>query len=144
VRNVVSGLACGRPNVDQRVCFATSHIEVTGEGHCNYDGRDVPCTWIGVSFTYDAAGPADTLSCGWTSSYPLKEGNAEGVRSPSTSGGRVRIALPTSSHFHFEPFFALLPADPRAIGRVIAVRYSCSSSGHHLFSFAYDLHYPER
>lgn len=144
VHDVVSGLICGRPGVDQRVCFATSTIYVTGEGRCVYDGRDVPCTWFGVSFHYDARDSTDTLTCKWTSSYPVDEGNPGSVRSAQVSTGTLQMVLLKADHYHFEPLYAVLPTDPRAIGMVVTTRYSCASAGHTMADFTFEQHYPER
>jgi hypothetical protein len=144
ISNFVAGVVCGQGS-DMRVCFPTDDIQLTGEGHCVFDKQPIACTWHGMSFDYQLSSGEASISCDWTSSIPVNNGNPKASLANGVSSGHYDIPLTSDQHHYFLPQYVEVNTrvGARAIGHVIENAQTCSFQGKVLFQSKLRLHQPE-
>jgi hypothetical protein len=134
VSNFVSGPVCrdgdlieerreeGRPPSD-RICEGTD-VRVSGKDACIWSGEKRRCTWWGFEFDFESADPDEPITCVWTRSAPVDDGNYEGIRQSDVVADTIAIELESTSGHHFFPGYDLYP-DPSPTWYVIDLTYDC-------------------
>lgn len=68
-----------------------SKIAVRGRGRCVFAGEEKPCTWFGFEFDYANKDPDEPITCTWTRSAPVNDGNVEEVVKRRTTTNTVTL-----------------------------------------------------
>lgn len=108
ISNFKRGLICG-PNNAQYICVQSDDIQVTGEGHCIYDKRDIACTWYGYSFDYVPLREPVELDCDVTSSVAQDFGNPEGVQAKNSTSMTYKLHLDGGGHLFHSQYAGWFP-----------------------------------
>lgn len=142
--NFVSGEVCrgeGDAEVGQtpsdRVC-ASQTVPIRGRDICIWAGEERRCTWFGFEFDYENADPHEPITCVWTRSRPVDEGNWEEVRNRGITTDTVQVKLQDVSGHHFEPGYNLFGAVPDP-WVVVTMYYDCTYRGETVFAPHYRL-----
>ncbi len=145
ISNYTAGLVCGQDD-DMRVCFSTTDIQLTGEGHCVYNRQPVACTWYGISFDYQLKTGEAQIGCDWTSSIPINNGNPAAELATNVSSGHYDFTLKSDEHHYFNPQYSTVDTQPGSseLGQIADDVQTCSYQGKVLFEIRRRLHYPER
>jgi len=128
------GLMCDIGQETPKVCVPTDTIRVTGESRCTYNHERRPCTWYGYSFDYELLTETPTLTCAWSATLPVSEGNPERERSANTRSGTYEIPLPGRRGHFVNPQYTL-----RSDGPATSLTFSqtCSYEGTVAFTVSY-------
>lgn len=145
VRRLRSGPVCeagsaevGRAPSD-RICPGRD-VHVRGLDTCVFDGEEVRCTWWGFEFDYANADPGEPLTCVWTRSRSIDEGNWEDVRKRGVAADTVQFAFESESGHLFFPGFDTLPdAGFTAPWLTVDMEYDCAHRGRRAFVANYRL-----
>ena len=136
------GLVC--PNAKASVgwvCHEAKDIQITGQGKCVFDGKNLPCTWYGFSFHYSDAKTGDAIQCAYTTSQPVVMGNPTGVTGKETNSGKYELTIPEGSGTFFNPQYSVFVVEKRG-GENRQDHTECSVDGKPVFSFDANLIYP--
>lgn len=142
ITNFVAGAVCGSGK-DARVCFDSQDVQITNEGRCVFNGKNIRCTWYGYSFDYTLAPGKDSaeLDCVAQSSEPDEVGNPTAILAKSATRVPYKITLRGAKGHFFNPqYTAAISTD----GTVSHYKQSCSYEGKELFQAELRLHYPQR
>jgi hypothetical protein len=146
ISNFRSGLACtNSPTGDAAegwICHDTEEVLVTDLGRCEYDGRILPCTWVGFEFDYRNARPGDRLECTLEQSQPTAFGNPqEQLSEPTTSQDFVLPLDKPEGHFYNSQYFTFaVRAGDKA--RLLTTG-RCRFEGKVVFEYTYRLQFPK-
>lgn len=134
VWNFRSGPVCdagsaeiGRAPSD-RICEARD-VPVRGKDTCVFNGEETRCTWWGFEFDYANANPDVPITCVWTRSRPVDEGNYEGVRKHSVATDTTDLKLEAASGHYFFSGFDTFPVGFPHPWYTVDMEYDCSYPG---------------
>jgi len=141
ISNFTSGLACTDGHSFGWICHDTEVIHLTGQGKCNWDGEEKPCTWYGFEFEYAGNKEVDSIECRYSSSYPSAAGNPQGVESEESSEGTFTLQLEEGEGRFYNPQYSLFAVQPED-GAIQIIETICYMEGATLFDYRFEIHYP--
>ena len=145
ISNFRSGLACTntatRDDTSGWICHVTEDILVTDQGTCNYNGKDMPCTWIGFEFDYRGAKSGDKLECSVKQSEPTAFGNPKEQLSAGATKQDFSIPLEKKEGHFYNPQYFTYATSPSGKD-VLFNTGRCSFSGKVLFEYKYRIRFP--
>ena len=135
--NVRTGLVCSgtpSPRGDSGgwVCQPTTEVLVTGRGRCTFDGRRLPCTWVGFEFDYRGARDGQALQCTSRTSEPVTDGNPGGIVGGKVGSTPYGITLDPGEGDYF-PRYVLYRMHDSVDGEDMRQTTSCSANDRVLF-----------
>lgn len=136
--NVRTGLICSgtpSPRGDSGgwVCQpTTTEVLVTGQGRYTFDGRRLPCTWVGVEFDYRGARDGQALQCTSQTSEPVTDGNPGGIAGENVGSTSYGITLDPGDG-HYFPQYILYRMHDSVDGEDMRQATPCSADGRVLF-----------
>lgn len=106
--NFKSGLACTDAKTFGWICHETEKIYVTGQGACEFDGQNKPCTWHGFQFDYTGLSDEEKIECKFESTAIVTLGNPSEVTESDINSGTYTLPIkPGEGHF-FNPQYVVL------------------------------------
>lgn len=141
ITNFTSGLACTDGHSFGWICHDTEVIHLTGQGRCNWDGEEYPCTWYGFEFEYSGNKVGDAIDCQYSTSQSADAGNPQEVISEESNEGTFTLQLKDESGRFYNPQYSLFAVQSEQ-GAIQRTETTCYKDGDVLFEFRFQIHYP--
>ncbi|RLA42735.1 MAG: hypothetical protein DRR42_22910 [Gammaproteobacteria bacterium] len=141
ISNFKAGIACTDAETFGWICHETVKVFVSGQGTCEYNKQEVPCTWHGFEFEYKDFTKDTVFECTSTSSKAADSGNPEEIVSKNTRTNTYRLDLAEGDGFFFNPQYRVL-ATPENEPLVVYEHTECFLDGVKQIEFNHEFVFP--